>query len=183
MCFYRLWTKQALVGTFNETRAPTSRKYVAEQGIVMPNWSKIFQNFWSHSSVFALEKQPQSLLFRVLLPLRDPLVATFNEMHAPTSRKYVAEEGIVITNWSNTFQTFWSRSSIFALEKRLKNLNFQNVFTSKRPFGGYFQWDACIYFQKICSWTMYSDAKLIKNISIFLVALLRFCFKKTSTTF
>ena len=29
--------KQALVATFIETRAPTSRKYVAEQGIVMPN--------------------------------------------------------------------------------------------------------------------------------------------------
>ena len=28
--------KQALVATFNETRAPTSRKYVAEQGIVIP---------------------------------------------------------------------------------------------------------------------------------------------------
>ena len=29
--------KQPLVATFNETRPPTSRKYVAEQGIVMPN--------------------------------------------------------------------------------------------------------------------------------------------------
>ena len=29
--------KQALVATFNETRAPTSRKYVAEQRIVMQN--------------------------------------------------------------------------------------------------------------------------------------------------
>ena len=26
-----------LMATFRETRAPTSRKYVAEQGIVMPN--------------------------------------------------------------------------------------------------------------------------------------------------
>ena len=29
--------KQALVATFNETRAPTCGKYVAEQGILMPN--------------------------------------------------------------------------------------------------------------------------------------------------
>ena len=29
--------KQALVATFSETRAPTSRIYVAEQGIVMQN--------------------------------------------------------------------------------------------------------------------------------------------------
>ena len=29
--------KQALVTTFNETPEHTSRKYVAEQGIMMPN--------------------------------------------------------------------------------------------------------------------------------------------------
>ena len=29
--------KQALVATFNESRAPTSRNNVAEKGIVMPN--------------------------------------------------------------------------------------------------------------------------------------------------
>ena len=56
--------KQALVTTFNETGAPTSRKYVAEQGIVMANSSKTFQTFWSHSSVFALEKQPKNLNFQ-----------------------------------------------------------------------------------------------------------------------
>ena len=74
----------------------------------------------------------------MFLPLRDPLVATFNESRAPTSRKYVAEQGIVIPNWLKTFQTIWSHSSAFALEKQSKNLNFQSVFTSKRPFGGYF---------------------------------------------
>ena len=31
--------------TFNETRAPTSRKYVAEEDIVMSNWSKTFPTF------------------------------------------------------------------------------------------------------------------------------------------
>ena len=56
--------KQALVTTFNETGAPTSRKYVAEQDIVMANSSKTFQTFWSHSSVFALEKQPKNLNFQ-----------------------------------------------------------------------------------------------------------------------
>ena len=40
------------VATFNETRAPTSRKNVAKQGTVMPNWSKTFQIFWLHFSVF-----------------------------------------------------------------------------------------------------------------------------------
>ena len=82
-----LTLREQLVATFNETRALTSRKYVAEQAIVIRNWSKIFQTFWSHSSVFALEKQPEN-----------PLVATFNLTRAPTSRKNVAEHGVVMRN-------------------------------------------------------------------------------------
>ena len=69
-------------------------------------------------------------------------------------------------------------SSIFALEKQPKNLIFQSILTFNTPFGGYFQWNACIEFQKICSWIVYSDAKFIKKISKILVALLRFCFRK-----
>ena len=42
----------------------------------------------------------------MFLPLRDPLVVTFNEMRAPTSRKNVAEQGVVMPNWSKTFETF-----------------------------------------------------------------------------
>ena len=51
------------MGTFNERRAPNSRKDVAEQGIVMPNSSKTCQTFMSHSSVFALPNQPKTLNF------------------------------------------------------------------------------------------------------------------------
>ena len=72
-------------------------------------------------------------------------------------------------------------SSIFALEKQPKNLIFQSILTFNTPFGGYFQWNACIDFQKICSWIVYSDAKFIKKISKILVALLRFCFRKTTS--
>ena len=43
----------------------------------------------------------------MLLPPRDPLVATFSETLAPTSGKYVAQQGIVMPNWSKTFQTLW----------------------------------------------------------------------------
>ena len=172
--------RDPLVATFNETRVTTSRKYVAEQGIVMPNWSKIFQAFWLHSSVFALEKQPQNLKLHSVFTSKRSLVATFNETRAPTFRKYVTEQGIMMPNWWKTFQTFLSHSSVFALEKQPKNLNFHSVFTSKRSFGGYFQWNARTYFQKICSWTRYSDTKLIKNISNFFVALLGFCCRKTT---
>ena len=48
-----------------------------------------------------------------------------------------------------------------ALTSRIYAIEF---FTSKRPFGGYFQWKASTYFQKICSWTSYSNAIFIKNI-------------------
>ena len=106
------------------------------------------------------------------------MLATFNETGAPTSRKYVSEQGIVMLNWSKTFQTFWLHSLLFNLEKLPKNLNFHRFFNSNRAFGGYFQWNVCTYFQKICSWRGYSDAKLIKNISNFLIALLTFCFRK-----
>ena len=83
-----------LMATFNEkTRAPTSRKYVAEQGIVMPNWSKTFQTFQSHFSVFALEKQPKNL--------------------KETSRLHEVEQVVLMPNLSETVQVFGSHSSFF----------------------------------------------------------------------
>ena len=66
----------------------------------------------------------------MFLPPRNPLVATFIEMRAATSGKYGAEQGIVTPSWSKIFQTFWSHSFVFALEKQPKNLNIQSVFTS-----------------------------------------------------
>ena len=75
---------------------------------------------------------------------------------------------------------FCSHCSVFLLEKQPKNLNFYSFFAPNRPFVGYFQWNVCTYFQKICNWARYSDAKLIKNILNFLVALLRFFFTKAT---
>ena len=80
-------------------RVPTSKKYVAEQVIVMPNWSKTFQAVRSHSPVFVLEKQHLSLNFERFFTSKDPLVATSDETSAPTSRKYIAEHGILKPNW------------------------------------------------------------------------------------
>ena len=91
------------MATFNKMRAPICRKYVAEQGIVMSNWSKSFQTFWSHSSVLTLEKQAKKLNFQSFLPLRDSLVATCNETFAPKSRKYVSEQFVVKPSWQKSF--------------------------------------------------------------------------------
>ena len=95
------------------------------------------------------------------------MLTTFNETRAPTSRKYVYKTGIVMPNWSNTFPMFRSHSSVFAIEKLPKSLNFQSLFTSNRPLGGNFQWKACTNFKKICSWTRYSHTKLVENIETF----------------
>ena len=84
------------MATFNERCAPTSRKYVTEEGIVMPNWSKAFETFCSHYSVFALENNLRIIFFRVFLPLIDPLVVTCSGTCAPTSRKYVARKGLMM---------------------------------------------------------------------------------------
>ena len=165
---------------FSVARAPTSKKYVYQSGIVMPNWLKTFPAFWSHSSVFALERQPKNLNFQGFFASNKPFVGYFQWRRARTSRKYVAKQGVVMPNWTKIFQTFRSHSSISTIEKLPKNPNFQSLFTSNRSFGGYFQWNVCTYFQRIYSFTMYSDAKLIKNNSKFLVTLLRFCYRETT---
>ena len=150
--------------------------FIAQQGIVMT----AFETFRSHSSVFALEKEAKNLNFFGFLNLIDPLLATFIETRAQTSRKYVSEQGVVMPDWSKIIQTFRSHSSVFAWEKQPKNLNFQSFFISNRPFGGYFQWKACTDSSKKCTWTRYSDPKLIKNNSNLSAAHLRFCFTKTT---
>ena len=115
-----------------------------------------FQTLRSHSSVFALENQSKNLNFQSLFtsnrPCRsDPFMATFNERRAATSWKYVAKQGIVIPNWSKIIQIFRLHFSAFALEKQPKNPIFQSLFYLNKPCGGYFQWNACTDFQKICS--------------------------------
>ena len=155
------------------------QKICSWTSIAMPNWSKTFQAIWWNSSILVLEKQPKNIHYSdIFLPLREPLVATFNETRAPTSRKHVANQGIVIPNWSKTFQRFWFHSSVSTLGKQPEKLNFQRFFNSKGIFGSYFQWNACTYFPKICSWTSYNNVKLIKNISNSFVTLLRFSLRK-----
>ena len=161
-------------------RAPFSRKYVSEKGIAMSNWSKTFQTFWSHSFVFPLENNLKIEISRFLLPLKDNLLDTFNKSRTPTSGIHVSEQDIVMPNWSKSFQQFWSHSTVFNLQRLSKNLNFHSCFTFNRPTVGYSQRNVCRYFQKICRWPRYSDVKLIKSNSNFLVRLVRFSFRKTT---
>ena len=98
------------MATFSETRGLISRKYAAEQGIVMPNLysrtrqehSKLIRETRNFSVAFLrfrfTKTTVKSKFSEFYLPLRDPLVATFIETPAPTSRKYVVEQGIVMPN-------------------------------------------------------------------------------------
>ena len=44
------------MAAFSETGAFTSRLHEAEQIVLIPNLPETLQVFWSHSSVFVLEK-------------------------------------------------------------------------------------------------------------------------------
>ena len=66
----------------------------------------------------------------------------------------------------------------FCFRKTSEKLTFQNLFATKKTSGAYSQWNAFTYFQKICSWTRYSNAKLIKNILNFLSQFFVFAFEK-----
>ena len=98
---------------------------------------------------FPLEKKRKSLNFPSVLALRNSLVGSFYETRAPTSRKYVNEQGIFMPNRSKIYQKFWLHPSVLDLEKQPENLIFHSALTSKRPFGGNFQKYTCTYFQKV----------------------------------
>ena len=50
--------KEPLVAKLSETCVHTSRTNVAEKGMTIPNLSETLRLLLSHSSVFALEKNP-----------------------------------------------------------------------------------------------------------------------------
>ena len=57
-------------------------------------------------------------------------MAAFNKTHAPTSKKYAPEEGIMIPNLLQTLQCFWPQFSV----KNRKIWFFRAFFTSQRGF-------------------------------------------------
>ena len=108
-----------MVASLNGTRAPTSKKCVAEKGIVMPNWLKSFQTFWLHSSIFALEKQLQKPNFQSFFYVL--LHVSFNEKWTPIPKKFVVEQRFPTPILWKTIENHWSHSFISPLEKRLES--------------------------------------------------------------
>ena len=168
------------MATFSETRPPTFRENVAQQGIVMPNSSKTFQTFWSDSIVFLFKRQPKNLISQSVFTANRFFGGDFQWNACTYFQEIYSWTGYSDTKWSKNLSNLMVTFLHFCFCKATLKSKFQKVFTSYRPFGGYFQWNMWIYFQKICSWTKYSDTKFIKNISNFFVALLHICFKTTT---
>ena len=167
------------MATFNERGESTSGKYVGEQGIKMPNWSKTLQIFWPHFSIFALEKQPKNLNFQSVLTSNKHFRGYFRWNGWTYFQK--------ISSW-NRYNDAKSIKTIlkilvalvrFCLDKQHKYLTFQIVFTSNRPFEGYFQWKRFTNLKKIRCCNTYNAAKENKNLGNFLVALVHFSFGQT----
>ena len=97
-----------LVATFKETRAHTFRKHVSEPSKSIPDFANKLRYFLDTLLLFCFRKTTVKSKFSdFFLPPRDPLVAAFNETRTPASRKYVAEQRIVIPNLSEELQFLW----------------------------------------------------------------------------
>ena len=109
-------------------------------------------------------------------------MVTVNEMCALTSRKFVVQRSknlwktkialVILPRFCFREYTFYYKLLLFI------QIKFLDFFNFKKHFGGYFQWNACTYFQKICGWISYTNVKFIRDKLIFLFALLHFCFGK-----
>ena len=105
--------KEALVINLDEKRASTSRKYV----------SNMYSKFIRQTNLFWFLIQKSSLkiwIFRAFLPPKEALVASFRETGTPISRRYVAEEGLIIPKLSETLESSPPKFFVFALENSLK---------------------------------------------------------------
>ena len=81
------------MATFSKISALSTRKYVSEYGMSIPDLSNKLRVFQSHSSVTASEKQRYNRNFQSFLALKYLLVASFKERCALTSRKYLPKPG------------------------------------------------------------------------------------------
>ena len=59
---------------------------------------RCFDNIQNVKVLRKLNFEEEIKLFSLFLPLIEPLVGTFNETGAPASRKYIIEQGVMITS-------------------------------------------------------------------------------------
>ena len=109
-------------------------------------------------------------------------MVTVNEICALTSRKYVVQRSkrlwktkialVILPRFCFKEYTFYYKLLLFI------QIKFLDFFNFKKHFRSHFQWNPCTYFQKICCWIRYTNAKFIREKLIFSVVLLPFCFRK-----
>ena len=56
-------------------------------------------------------------MFRVFLPLKEAVVATFSEKRGLTFRKCVTEQDKIMQSFLESLQFYWYHSSVLALKK------------------------------------------------------------------
>ena len=68
----------------------------------------------------------------------------WNHLYHLNHLNYIVKESMNIPKWWKRHKSFWSRSLV-------KTANFSEPFTSEITIDGYFLWNVCTHFQKICS--------------------------------
>ena len=108
----------------------------------------------------------------------------FLEGESPTLKTFISHIKITFLIWGRPWITYAQIYIRFYPKPKTTKSNvkskFSEFFTSKIPFGGYFQGIVYTYFQKVCIWTRQEHSKLSRKTSNFLVTLLRLCFRKTT---
>ena len=92
----RLPLKEPLVAAFGEKHALTSNKYVVVQGMKLLKSSKKHKYFGCPPPVLLQNNSLKIFYFEVLLPVREPSVTIFSEMHVVTLTKDIFKQGMDI---------------------------------------------------------------------------------------
>ena len=108
--------KVPLVTTLSETRAFTSRNSVVKKGLKVAKSSRKYKYFGGAASLCFRKLALKMLIFEILFPLEEPLVATFRKTRALTSKKYVLVQGMDLPKSYEKYRLLWLYSSVFALE-------------------------------------------------------------------
>ena len=88
---YFLPLKKRLVGSFSKACALTFRKYISKTDVIILNLSDKLNIFGCTLPFLSQKSSLKIWIFRVSLPPKEALVATFNGKRAPTFGKYAAE--------------------------------------------------------------------------------------------
>ena len=115
------------------------------------------------------------LFFEVWLPLRKTAVNYFDWNTCIHFQKLWS---LLNVPKSSTNTNYFGFTPLFCFRIiASQKLIFEIWLPLKEPFGGYFRWNACTHFQKMCCCSRYEPYKIIQKTQISLLALAHFCFR------